>query len=59
MVLVRHSPGESQTLDSQADALRRFVVSRGWILMREFYDEGIEGSRSDRPAFQELLAFLQ
>ena len=55
----RHSPGESQTIDSQADALRRFVESRGWVLVREFYDEGIEGSRSDRPAFLELLAFLQ
>src|SRR5258707_12416341 len=55
----RRSPGESQTIDSQADAMRRFVESRGWVLMHEFYDEGIEGSRSDRPAFQDLLAFLQ
>lgn len=55
----RHSPGESQSIHSQADAMRRFVESRGWVLIREFYDEGIEGSRSDREAFQDLLAFLQ
>jgi DNA invertase Pin-like site-specific DNA recombinase len=54
----RHSPGEAQTIDSQAEAMRRWVESRQWFLVREFYDEGIEGSRSDRPAFQEMLRFL-
>jgi DNA invertase Pin-like site-specific DNA recombinase len=38
--------------------MRRWVESRQWLLVREFYDEGIEGSRSDRPAFQEMLRFL-
>jgi DNA invertase Pin-like site-specific DNA recombinase len=54
----RHSPGESQSIDSQAHAMRRWVEERGWLVAREFYDEGIEGSRDDRLAFQEMLAFL-
>jgi DNA invertase Pin-like site-specific DNA recombinase len=54
----RHSPGESQSIDSQAHAMRRWVEERGWPVAREFYDEGIEGSRDDRLAFQEMLAFL-
>jgi DNA invertase Pin-like site-specific DNA recombinase len=54
----RHSPGESQTIHSQADAMRRWVEERGWFLTREFYDEGVEGSRSDRDAFQDLLLYL-
>ncbi len=54
----RHSPGEAQTIHSQADAMRRWAESRLWILTREFYDEGIEGNRTDRPAFQEMLRFL-
>jgi hypothetical protein len=54
----RHSPGESQSIDSQADAMRRWVEFRGWVAVREFYDEGIEGSRSDRQAFQDLLSYL-
>ena len=44
----RHSPGESQSIDSQAHAMRRWVEERGWLVAREFYDEGIEGSRDDR-----------
>ena len=54
----RHSPGESQSIDSQADAMRRWVESRGWVAVHEFYDEGIEGSRSDRQGFQDLLSYL-
>src|SRR5262249_58798 len=50
--------GAAQTSGSQADGMRRWAESRGWIAVREFYDEGIEGSRSDRQAFQDLLSYL-
>jgi len=59
VVYGRHSPGEGQSIHSQADAMRRWVEERGWLRDREFYDEAIEGSRSDRAAFQEMLAYLQ
>lgn len=55
----RHSPGETQTILSQADAMRRWAETRRWCVEREFYDEGIEGSRSDRPAFQDMLRYLR
>ncbi len=54
----RHSPGEKQAIHSQVDAMRRFVDERGWLGVREFYDEAIEGSRSDRDAFQQMLRYL-
>jgi DNA invertase Pin-like site-specific DNA recombinase len=55
----RHSPGEKQSIHSQADAMRRFIHEREWVALREFYDEAVEGSRSDRDGFQEMLTYLQ
>src|SRR5690242_1113035 len=55
----RHSPGEKQSIHSQADAMRRFIQEREWVALREFYDEAVEGSRSDRDGFQEMLTYLQ
>lgn len=54
----RHSPGETQSIHSQVDAMGRWADARQWLVVREFYDEGIEGSRSDRPAFQDMLRYL-
>src|SRR3954471_17101597 len=48
--------GRDQAIDSQLDALRRWVSGHGHELKREhiYIDEGYSGSRLDRPALDRL-----
>src|SRR5215472_6572897 len=48
--------GRDQTIDSQLDALRRWVSSQGYELKNEhvYIDEGCSGARLDRPALDRL-----
>ncbi len=48
--------GRDQTIDSQLDALRRWVTARGHDLKDEhiYIDEGYSGARLDRPALDRL-----
>lgn len=40
----------------QADELRGYCESRGWVVKHELIDHGYSGSRTDRPALKELLS---
>ncbi len=45
-----------QSTDSQLLDLRRYVSERGWHLHREYTDNGISGTKDNRPALNELMA---
>jgi len=55
-VYLRHSPGDTQTIESQVHAMQEWCAANGWIIDRMFIDEGIEGSKEQRPQFQEMMA---
>ncbi len=44
-----------QSTDSQLLDLRRYVSDRGWHLHREYTDNGISGTKDNRPALNELM----
>jgi len=54
----RHSPGDNQTIDSQVSAIKRLVKQKGWIIAREFIDEGISGGSTRNRAAFELMIHL-
>jgi len=45
-----------QSTDSQLLDLRRYVADRGWHLHREYTDNGVSGTKDNRPALNELMA---
>lgn len=45
-------------LDSQEQSCREWVRQHGYIVENVFREEGISGSKEDRPAFKEMLNFL-
>ncbi len=45
-----------QSADSQLLDLRRYVADRGWHLHREYTDNGVSGTKDNRPALNELMA---
>ncbi len=44
-----------QATDSQLLDLRRYVSERGWHSFREYCDNGISGTKDNRPALNELM----
>ena len=44
-----------QSTDSQLLDLRRYVADRGWHLYREYTDNGISGTKDNRPALNQLM----
>ncbi len=44
-----------QTTDSQLLDLRRYLFERGWKLFNEYCDNGISGTKSSRPALNQLM----
>lgn len=44
-----------QTTDMQLNGLREFAAHRGWVIVREFVDVGISGSKDRRPQLDELM----
>ena len=44
-----------QSTDSQLLDLRRYVADRGWHLHREYTDNGISGTKDNRPALNQLM----
>ena len=44
-----------QSTDSQLLDLRRYVADRGWRIFREYTDDGISGTKENRPALNELI----
>jgi site-specific DNA recombinase len=44
------------SIPAQIDACRVEAARKGWVVVREFVDEGISGRTDHRPAFQEMIA---
>ncbi len=44
-----------QSTDSQLLDLRRYVADRGWRTFKEYADNGISGTKDNRPALNELM----
>ena len=44
-----------QNTEAQETALREYVQRRGWILHKIYRNEGISGTKANRPALDELL----
>lgn len=49
---------EGNGLDSQEQVCRNWAKQRGYTVERVFREEGISGSKEDRPAFKDMLDFL-
>ncbi len=45
-----------QSTDSQLLDLRRYASDRGWSVFKEYTDNGISGTKDNRPALNELMA---
>ncbi len=56
---LRHSPGDNQTIDSQVTGMQQWCNQNGWIIVRMFIDEAMEGSKEDREQFQEMIALAR
>jgi DNA invertase Pin-like site-specific DNA recombinase len=46
---------EGFSLDSQIERLRSYCVARGWLVYKEYVDDGYSGRYTKRPAYQELM----
>lgn len=44
------------SIDAQRDACRAFATVRGWAAGQEYVDAGFSGGKSDRPAWQQMIA---
>lgn len=44
------------SIDAQRDACRAFATARGWVAGQEYVDAGFSGGKSDRPAWQQMIA---
>src|SRR5499425_2453857 len=45
----------NQTTETQALALREYAAHRGFVIIEEYRDEGISGSKDSRPALDRLM----
>jgi DNA invertase Pin-like site-specific DNA recombinase len=53
-IYARVSTGQQST-DMQLAELRQYVEKRGWVLYREYVDNGYTGSDTRRPAFNQMI----
>ena len=51
----RVSTHHGQDVGLQLDALREVASARGWVVVEEFVDEGISGTKTTRPALDAML----
>ena len=58
-VYLRHSPGDKQTIESQAYGMQEWCGFEQWIIDRIFVDEAEEGSKEQRPQFQEMMSLAR
>ncbi len=49
---------EGNGLNSQEKRCRDYAKSKGYIVVKVFYDEGVSGGLFTRPAMRELIAYL-
>jgi DNA invertase Pin-like site-specific DNA recombinase len=48
--------GHGQDVGMQLDELRSVAAQRGWVIVGEYADEGVSGSKVSRPALDRLMA---
>lgn len=53
------SSGESSSITNQRLIIERYCQQHGIKLVREFADDGYSGGNFERPAFQEMLRYLE
>ena len=53
---LREGEHRDQSVDLQLDGLRRLAEQRGWVIVGEFIDHGISGSKDRRPELDKLMA---
>jgi len=41
--------------EMQLNSLREYAAARGWLIVGEFIDEGVSGSKESRPALNRLM----
>ncbi|NOZ58196.1 MAG: recombinase family protein [Euryarchaeota archaeon] len=46
---------EGFSLDAQLERLRSYCSARGWVVYREYVDDGYSGRHTNRPAYQRML----
>jgi len=47
---------QDQSTESQLLDLRQYATSRGWSVFKEYTDNGVSGTKDNRPALNELMA---
>jgi DNA invertase Pin-like site-specific DNA recombinase len=47
---------QDQNIDMQLSDLRRYCLSRGWNIFKEYLDEGVSGSKASRGNLDALMA---
>jgi len=55
-IYARVSTHNGQNPEMQLDEVREYCRRRGWMIVGEYVDEGISGSKEHRPALDRLLA---
>src|SRR5258708_17679791 len=58
-IYARVSRHNGQNPEMQLQEVRRFLAARAWLLIGEFVDTGISGSKEKRPALDKLLALCR
>jgi DNA invertase Pin-like site-specific DNA recombinase len=46
---------QKQNTDTQLDPMRAYCQQRGWVIVEEFVDTGVSGSKASRPALDRLM----
>lgn len=51
--------GESYSISNQKKLLEGYCMNKGWVRYRHFTDDGISGTRFDRPGFMEMINLVK
>src|SRR5215469_5638518 len=52
----RVSTNHGQDPELQLRELREYAASRGWMIIEEYVDHGVSGTKASRPALNQLMA---
>lgn len=51
--------GESESIQNQKDYITKFVIDKGWNIVKTYSDDGFTGTNFDRPGFKEMLSDIE